>query len=138
MQLQSIWKSLKMSHIIPPVLDMSVAKPVIKHGTRNYYTFRQPARPTRLVSRKHIHSTVSAKNTPPPLRKVNRNHLYKTRLCIYAEMCHKQDICPFAHSQEELRDACCLYGTECTKRETCQYKHPDETTLEYRQRISSI
>jgi hypothetical protein len=125
-----------MNMICPSILDISVEKPIIKSGTQNYYTFRPT--PKLLTRRTRPLTTYSSKETHINVqRRVSRNHLYKTRYCIYRENCSRKDTCLFAHTDEELRDAFCLYGGYCTKRETCQYRHPDETHEDYRIRIDA-
>lgn len=135
MQAQSIRGLIKMDPARPPVLDLTVAKPVVRVGTRNYYTFRQSM---RLVPRKT--QTTAPRPSPHPRLEQHsrfpRNHLYKTRYCSYGDSCLNPETCRFAHSELEIRSPNCMFGEECIKRATCRYKHPLETRKEYHDRIT--
>lgn len=109
------------------MLDINVEKPLVKEGTRNYYGFRQG---TRLV---HRRTTLLAPHTTA--KRIPRNHLYKTRYCIYGENCNKKENCPFAHTKGEIRAPLCMFGDDCTKKNTCRYKHPGETVEQYTSRL---
>lgn len=62
--------------------------------------------------------------------------LVKTKICRNLGKYGKctREVCHFAHTPKELKDAECVFGKNCRKRKNCTFKHADETSEEYRER----